>query len=193
MLETLPELSLPKQHSWTVSEYHRMVEVGLLRPDARVELLGGQIIDMSPIGPFHGSVTNQLSELFFASARGRWTTIVQNPVSLDDHSEPQPDITLAKRSADFYRKHHPAPNEVFLAIEVSDTTLELDRTEKIPAYGRFGIQEVWIVNLVDRVVEVHREPNFSGYSNVKILRPGDKALPLAFPDIMVDIAQLLNI
>src|ERR1700678_3366794 len=97
----------PAKHRISVKEYYRMAETGVLRSDARVELLDGQIIDMSPIGPFHGGVTNFLSKHFFAAARERWITSVQNPVRLDDHSEPEPDLMLLKPAADFYRKRHP--------------------------------------------------------------------------------------
>src|SRR5205814_6416011 len=129
----------PTKHRFNVKEYYRMAETGVLRPDARVELLNGEIIDMSPIGPFHGGVTNYLIEIFTAASKGRWMTSVQNPVRLDDYSEPQPDLALIKPSPDFYRKRHPQPEEVYLLIEVSDTSLTSDQKEKLPAYGRAGI------------------------------------------------------
>jgi Uma2 family endonuclease len=180
------------QHRFSVKDYYRMAETGVLRPDARVELLDGRIIDMSPIGPFHGGVTKYLNEIFTAASRGRWQTSVQDPLRLDEHSEPQPDLMLLKPAADFYRKRHPLPGEVFLLVEVSDTTLELDREEKLPAYGRAGIAEVWIVNLNHATIEVYREPHFTGYGSKTELRTGDLAKPLAFPDTMVDVAELLQ-
>ena len=169
-----------------------MAETGVLRPDARVELLNGEIIDMSPIGPFHGGVTNYLIEIFTAASKGRWMTSVQNPVRLDDHSEPQPDLVLLKSSPDFYRRQHPQPADVYLLIEVSDSSLASDREAKLPAYGRAGIAEVWIVNLIDQAVEVYREPHFTGYGAKTILRAGDQAAPQAFPDVTVDVAELLK-
>ena len=169
-----------------------MAETGVLRPDARVELLDGQIIDMSPIGPFHGSVTKYLNQLFSAAARGRWITAVQDPVRLDDHSEPQPDLMLLKPVPDFYRQRHPQPADVFLLVEVSDTSLAADRNEKLPAYGRAGIAEMWIVNLNDETIEVYREPHFTGYGSRTILRVDDKATPQAFPDVAVDVTELLK-
>jgi Uma2 family endonuclease len=180
------------QHRFSVKDYYRMAETGVLRPDARVELLDGRIIDMSPIGPLHGGVTKHLNEIFTAASRGRWQTSVQDPLRLDEHSEPQPDLMLLKPAADFYRKRHPLPGEVFLLVEVSDTTLELDREEKLPAYGRAGIAEVWIVNLNHATIEVYREPHFTGYGSKTELRTGDLAKPLAFPDTMVDVAELLH-
>lgn len=169
-----------------------MAETGVLKPDARVELLDGRIIDMSPIGPFHGGVTNYLIEIFTTASKGRWKTSVQNPVRLDDHSEPQPDLMLLKPVADFYRKRHPQPEDVFLLVEVSDTTLTTDREDKIPAYGQAGIGEVWIVNLADLIIEVYREPHFTGYGSKTILRVGDKVSPQAFPDVVVDVEELLQ-
>ena len=169
-----------------------MAETGVLRPDARVELLDGRIIDMSPIGPFHGGVTNYLVETFTAASRGRWRTSVQNPLHLDEHSEPQPDLMLLKPAADYYRKQHPLAADVFLLVEVSDTTLELDREEKLPAYGRAGVAEVWIVDLNHAAIEVYREPHFTGYASKTVLRTGEQAKPLAFPDAIVDVAKLLK-
>src|SRR5437870_689405 len=93
----------PTKHRFNVKEYYRMAETGVLRPDTRVELLNGEIIDMSPIGPFPGGVTNYLIEIFTAASQGRWMTSVQNPVHLDEYSEPQPDLMLLKPSPDFYR------------------------------------------------------------------------------------------
>jgi Uma2 family endonuclease len=180
------------QHRFTVEDYYRMAETGVLRPDTRVELLDGKIIDMSPIGPFHGGITKFLNGFFTAAAKGRWIVAVQDPVRLDKHSEPQPDLLLLKPRADFYRKRHPQPEDAFVLIEVSDTTLETDRDEKLPAYGRAGISEVWIVNLVELTVELYREPTFTGYGSKIILRAGDKAAPLVFPDAAVDVAELLR-
>ncbi len=169
-----------------------MAETGVLRPDARVELLDGRIIDKSPIGPFHGGVTNYLVETFSGASRGRWRTSVQNPLHLDEHSEPQPDLMLLKPAADYYRKQHPLPADVFLLVEVSDTTLELDRAEKLPAYGRAGVAEVWIVDLNHAAIEVYREPHFTGYASKTVLRAGDHAKPSAFPDAVLDVAVLFT-
>ena len=180
------------QHRFNVKEYYRMAETGVLPPDARVELLDGKVIDMSPIGPFHGGVTDYLNEVFAAASKGRWRTRVQNSLRLDDHSEPQPDLVLARPAPDFYRKRHPQPEDVFLLVEVSDSTLETDQEDKIPTYGRAGIPEVWIVNLNELTVEVYREPNFTGYGSKTVLSAGAQANPLAFPDVAVDVAELLK-
>src|SRR5207249_12101922 len=140
----------PTKHRFNVEEYYRMAETGVLKPDARVELLNGEIIDMSPIGPFHGGLVNRLTRLFNKLSKGLWLVSSQNPLRLDDHSEPEPDVMLLKPATDDYTSRHPQPEDVFLLVEVSDTTLDYDRENKLPVYGSAGIAEVWIVNLVDR-------------------------------------------
>ena len=180
------------QHRFNVNEYYRMAETGVLRPDARVELLDGKIIDMSPIGPFHGGLVNRLIRKFAKLSNGRWMLSAQNPLRLDDQSEPEPDVMLLKPAADDYTSRHPQPDDVFLLIEVSDSTLDYDREEKLPAYGRAGVTEVWIVNLQDATLEIYREPHFTGYGSKTILHAGEQAKPLAFPDAALDVAELLK-
>jgi Uma2 family endonuclease len=182
----------PAKHRLSVKEYYRMAETGVLDPDARVELLDGEIIDMSPIGPFHGGVTTILIDLFTAASKGRWLTTAQIPVRLHDHSEPQPDLMLLKPSPNFYRKRHPRPEDLFLLVEISDTSLEKDQGRKLPAYARAGIAEVWIVNLNELTIEVYRQPHFAGCASKTILQAGDKASPQRFPDVKVDVAELLK-
>lgn len=180
------------EHRFSAVDYYRMAETGVLKPDARVELLDGKIIDMSPIGPFHGGLVNRLSRLFNKQAGGRWLVSTQNPIHLDDHSEPQPDLMLLKPAPDDYTSRHPVPDDVFLLVEVSDTTLAFDRDRKLPLYGRAGISEVWIVNLLEKTIEVYREPHFSGYSFHRVLRSGQTAAPVSFPDVTVGVAELLK-
>lgn len=169
-----------------------MAETGVLPANARVELLNGEIIDMSPIGPFHGGVANYLTEMFTAAAKGRWITTIQNPLHLDDQSEPQPDVLLLKPAKDFYRRRHPQPEDVFLLVEISDTSLQAGQEEKLPIYGKAGIPEVWIINLNELTIEIYREPHFNGYGSKTILRAGDEAKPLAFPDVAINVAELLK-
>lgn len=180
------------QHRFSVKDYYRMAETGVLSPDARVELLDGRIIDMSPIGPYHSGTVNRLSQIFQHKAQGRWMVSTQNPLHIDDYSEPEPDIMLVKPAADFYTKVHPNPADVFLLIEVADASLFYDRDDKLPAYGRADVCEVWIVNLVEQKLEVYRDPNFTGYGSKTILRLGQQAIPQAFPDLAVDVAELLK-
>ena len=181
-----------RKHRFSVKEYYRMAEIGLLPPDARVELLNGEIIDKSPTGSFHGGVVSRLTRLFNKLSKNRWLVSPQNPLRLDDHSEPEPDLMLLKPAPDDYTNSHPQPDDVLLLIEVSDTTLEFDQTVKLPAYGRASIAEVWIVNLNELAVDVYREPHFTGYGRKTVLRAGEQAVPLEFPDVAVDVAELLK-
>lgn len=169
-----------------------MAETGVLKPDARVELLEGQIIDMSPIGPFHGGVVGRLARLFNKIAGDRSLVLSQHPLHLDDHSEPQPDFLLLKPIPGDYTTRHPQPEDVYLLAEVSDSTLDRDCNEKLPVYGRAGIREVWIANLVNLTIEVYREPHFTGYGSKRIVRAGDQVSPQAFPDAAIDVAELLK-
>jgi Uma2 family endonuclease len=179
-------------HRFSVKDYYRMAETGVLRPDARVELLDGRIIDMSPIGPLHGGVVNRLNRFFHRYSRDRWLQTMQNPLHLEDHSEPQPDLMLLRPAADDYESGHPEPQDVFLLIEVSDSTLETDRELKLPAYGRAGVAEVWIVNLLNGTLEVYREPHDAGYTKTQVLHEGQSAAPAYFPDAVIEVAKLLR-
>jgi len=181
------------EHLFSVADFYRMAETGVIKTDARVELLGGKIIDMMPIGPFHAGSVNRLIRLFSSLSRGRWLVSAQNPVRLTEYSEPQPDLMLLRPTADDYMSRHPLPADVFLLIEVADSSLEFDREEKLPAYGRAGISEVWLVNLTAKAIEVFREPHFTGYGLSKILGRGDNASPASFPDAVVDVAELLRL
>jgi len=185
-------MPIQSAHRFTVSDYYRMGETGMLRPDARVELLDGKIIDMSPIGLPHAAVVKNLVHFFRLLDRDQCVFSIQDPLRLDDRSEPQPDLMLLKPSANFYASHPPRPDDVFLLVEVSDSTLEFDREEKLPRYGRAGITEVWIANLIDSTVEVYREPHFTGYGSVTILQACDKASPAAFPEITVNVASVFK-
>jgi Uma2 family endonuclease len=182
----------PTKHRFNVNEYYRMGETGVLPPDARVELLDGEIIDMSPIGPFHSGVTKYLIKVFSNAAKERWVLAVADPVRLDDYSEPQPDIMLVKLNSDFYRNKHPEPSDVYLLIEVADSSLERDLLEKLPKYARAGIPEVWIINLNDETIEIYRQPNFTAYGSKAVLSAGDFAKPEAFPDVSIDVKDLLK-
>ena len=180
------------KHRFTTEDYHRMTETGVFRPDDRVELLDGEIFDMSPIGPSHGSVTKRLNQCFHQLAQGRWIVSIRDPVHLETYSEPQPDLMLLKVTPDFYRLRYPLPADVFLLVEIAEASIEYDRQKKLPAYGRAGIREYWIVNLEEKAVEVYREPHLTGYRSRLILHSGDKAHPLAFPDALVDVAELMK-
>src|SRR5437764_582462 len=179
-------MSTVATHRFSTKEYHQMADKGVLPPDARVELLDGRIIDTPRISPGHGGATKRLNHYLTQLAKGRWVVSVQSPVYLDESSEPEPDIMWLRPKSDFYSARHPRPRDVLLLIEVADSSLDYDREEKLPAYTRAAISGVWIVNLKDGAIEVHREPEGAAYNSTALLRPGDKARPLAFPDVVLD-------
>jgi Uma2 family endonuclease len=153
----------PRKHLITVDEYYRMAEVGLLAPDARVELIEGEIIDMAPIGISHGSVVDRLNRLFVRAVGDRAIVRVQGMILFGTRSAPQPDVVLLAPSPDDYAHAHPLPHDMLLVVEVSDTTLRHDRDVKVPLFARHGIPEAWIVDLQHGELHVYRSPHQGGY------------------------------
>ncbi len=159
------------RRKFTVHEYHRMAEAGILHEDDRVELIEGEIVDMTPIGSWHFTCVNRLNKLLVTSVGDQAIVSVQNPVRLNDHREPQPDLTVI-RNRD-YRSSLPIPEDVLLLIEVSDTTLAYDRNVKLPLYAQAGIPEVWILDLASETIERHTEPSGNDYRHTEKVRRGE--------------------
>jgi Uma2 family endonuclease len=159
------------RHRLTVADYHRLGEAGILGADERVELLEGQLVDMSPIGPRHALAVDALNELLVLAVAGRAHVRVQNPISLDGGSEPQPDLAVVRRPWSGYPRAHPGPADILLLIEVADSSLELDLGAKRAIYARAGIAEFWIVDLTTDTVLVHRDPDGDGYRSVTLAKP----------------------
>ena len=180
------------RHRFTVAEYDRMVEAGILGVDDRVELIDGEILQTSPIGQGHASAVRRLIRLLTTLAGDAAIVDAQNPIHLDGYSEPQPDLALLAPRSDFYREVHPDARDIFLLIEVADSTLDFDRQIKLPRYARAGIPEVWLVNLHADVVEVHRDPTVEGYRAVDVRRHGESLAPLAFPGREVAVTEILG-
>jgi Uma2 family endonuclease len=182
----------PRRHRITVDEYYRMAEVGLLAPDARVELIEGEIIDMAPIGAEHGSVVDYLTRLLIRAADERAIVRVQGAVRLSQRSEPEPDIALLKPRADFYRRAQPTGSDTLLIIEVSDSTLHYDRDIKVPLYARHGVPEVWIVDLQHGRLLSYGSPVQGSYEKRQdTAQPGIIALA-SLPDVTVDLSTILG-
>jgi Uma2 family endonuclease len=181
------------RHQFTVDDYHRMAEAGILRDDSRVELIDGEIVDMSPIGQKHQSCVDALAILAF-EARGSSGIVVrvQGSLRLNQQAEPQPDLVLLRPSPDIYRQRVAEPADVLLVVEVSDTTFMYDRNVKIPLYARNGIPEAWIVDINGHRVLVFREPLAGEYRQVSEARAGEQLIPVAFPQWTVDVGQLLE-
>jgi Uma2 family endonuclease len=176
---------------FTVAEYHTMLDAGILTEDDRVELIEGEIVQMTPIGSPHAGQVNRLTRTLVRALGERGVVTVQNPVTLNDLSEPQPDLTVLRPRGDDYAGAHPAPDDVLLLIEVADTSLAYDRQVKLPLYARCGIPEVWILAVQNAVLEVHRSPAGAVYVEIQQLRAGDTVTPLAFPEVTFEVAALL--
>ena len=187
-----PMESWPRRHRITVDEYYRMAEIGLLAPDARVELIEGEIIDMPPIGSEHASVVDQLTQLLVHAVGERGIVRVQSAVRLSRITEPEPDVAVLVPRADFYRHAHPSGSEILLLIEVSDSTLRFDCDVKVPLYARNGVAEVWIVDLQSRCLLTHAGPAEGRYrSRATIDRP--QTMPIsALPGVTLDLSKLLS-
>jgi Uma2 family endonuclease len=190
-MEAEPDAWLPF-HRFTVGEYYRMFEIGLLAPDARVELIEGEIIDMTPIGSLHCGTVDWITALFHRTVSQHALVRTQGVVALSGFSEPQPDIALLERRKDFYRKAHPGAPETFLIVEVSDSSLRTDQLVKIPLFAHFGVPEVWVVDLLNERLHFYRSPREGDYTDVSsTAEPGLTALS-ALPDIAVDLSELFG-
>ena len=180
------------RHQINVDEYHRMADTGIISPDARVELIEGEIIDMDDTGPSHGGTTDQLYEILFQAIAGRAHIRCQAPLLLSNLSEPQPDFVVARRRADFYKWRPLGPVDTFLVIEVSNTRLRFDTQVKAPLYARHGIPEMWIVDLTGREVRFHRSPRDGRYSDVtSTSTPGTVVLG-ALPEVHIDLSHIFD-
>jgi Uma2 family endonuclease len=180
------------KHWISVDEYERMGHAGIFGDDARLELLEGEIYEMSPIGSPHAACVKYLNTLFNRLFSGKMLVGVQDPIRLDDFSEPQPDIALLRWRDDFYKNSHPTPADVLLVIEVADTTVESDRSYKLPLYAKAGIPEVWIVNLPDETIELYAEPASGVYQVSKTFERGEEVQAQGVSELRVGVADILG-
>lgn len=179
----LPERPRPLRRA----EYDRLVALGAFE-DERVELLHGVLVDMSPNDPAHASPIERLNMLLVPALVGRALVRIQLPIVAHDESEPEPDVAVVPLGS--YRAEHPA--QAHLIVEVALSSLNKDRKVKAPLYAASGFPEYWIVNVPDRVVEVHRAPSAGAYASVEVRREGEALRPLAFPDVVIDVAEIFR-
>jgi Uncharacterized protein conserved in cyanobacteria len=177
---------------FSVDEYYRMAEAGILREDDRVELIEGEIVEMSPIGSRHAACVGRLTEILGQLAAGKAILWVQNPVLIDEYSEPLPDVALLKRREDFYAEGHPTASDVLLLIEVADTSVEYDRNIKLPLYAKAGISEVWLVNLPQETIEIYRQPLDKTYREVRLVKRGESLEAEALSNLMLEADSVLG-
>jgi Uma2 family endonuclease len=182
----------PQRHRLTVDDYHRMAEVGLLAPDARVELIEGEIIDMPPIGSPHGSVVDRLNQLMVRAVGDRGIVRVQGAVRLSRFSEPQPDLALLVPRPNFYADRQPTAADTFLIVEVSETTTRYDLKIKSSLYARHGVPEYWVIDLAGGQLHFFRGPTADGFTHARIVPSSGPVAIAALSDVSIDLSAVLS-
>ncbi len=177
---------------FTTREYEQIIAAGVIAEDDRIELLEGEIVEMSPIGPSHSACIDRLNQHLQRLVGDSAIVRVQSPVRLSEYSAPQPDLTLLQPRHDFYATGHPEPEDILLLIEVSESSLAYDRAVKLPLYAQVGIPEVWVVALLPQVIEVHRSPGENGYVDMQQFRRGDKLSAINFPELALTVDAVLG-
>ena len=177
---------------FTVDEYYRMAEAGILAESERTELIDGEIIEMSPIGVRHAAVVMRVNNLLVPLFKDKALLGPQFPLRLNDFNEPQPDIALLKPRKDCYRSRHPGAKDALLVVEISDSSLKYDQGRKLGIYARAGIREVWIADLRGNRLYVYRQPSAGSYKIPLQLRRGDSVSCLAFPKVEIRVDEILG-
>ena len=190
--DTPPLPAWVARYRFDVHQYHAMAKAGVLKEDDRVELIDGEIVAMSSIGPAHVGAVNSSNMFWAIRLGGRAIVQIQNPIRLDERNQPQPDIAILKLKDDFYRSGLAGPDDVLLLIEVSDTSLRYDRRIKLALYARFGIPEFWIVNIRARSIEVYTDPVNGEYTSLQTFRRGQTITPTAFPDVVLPVSDVIG-
>ena len=183
---------LPRRRRLTVVDYFRMAQAGILGRDERVELIEGEIIDMTPPGSLHAGTVTQLADLLRRAVGDAALLQVQNPLSLDEYSEPEPDLALLRPRADFYKSRHPLPTDTLLVVEVADTPIGFDRDVKIALYARHRLAEAWLVDVRGQALTRYREPDQGTYTRVD---SPDLTQPIelsSLPGLVVDLRSLFG-
>jgi hypothetical protein len=173
---------------FTADEFERMARAGVFGEEERLELIDGEIVVMSPIGPGHGMCVSLLNERFVLGVGNRALVWIQSSARMALRSVPQPDLALLRRRS--YREANPTPEDILLVAEVADSSLRYDQTRKLALYASAGIAEYWVVSVEGEWLEVHRSPEGRGYRDSRRLHGGDTIAPLAFPDVAISVAEL---
>ncbi len=181
----------PRRLRFSVDDYYKMIEQGMVEDYERCEIIDGEMIQKMTIGDKHGWVVDLLAQYFVKSLPDTVRVRIQNPLRLSDFDEPEPDIVLADLTK-YDGKRHPRATETLLVVEVADTSLRFDRDTKLPLYAEAGIQEVWIVNLANDLVEVHHDPAVGIYQTAGIYRSGETITSNVLPDLMLKVDEILS-
>ena len=180
-------------HLWSIADYHQMIEAGILTSNDAVELLEGRIVQMSPQRPFHASCVQRCSNYLYEVLRGKAYIRMQLPVTLGNDSEPEPDIAVVRLNVDEYAHNHPVSKDIYLLIEVADTTLGRDRQQKSRIYAKNSILEYWILDLQKRQVFVFRRPENEVYQEELVLKSEESIVLLTFPNLEISLAALFAV
>ena len=181
-----------RRHRLTVAEYRAMGEHGTLAPDARVELVGGEIVDLLPIGTMHAGIVDQLTRLLGRAVGERAIVRVQNPIELPEHSMPQPDLALLRPRDDFYKRLQPGAADTLLVVEVADSSLAHDRDVKLPLYARHGVPAAWLIDVSGARIALCREPGADGYGRIDELAGLGRVDVPGLDGVAVDLSGLLD-
>lgn len=180
-----------KTRKFSVEEYEKLVETGVLTEEENVELIRGEITEMTPIGRKHADSVNRLNRIFSKELGDQVLVSVQNPLRIEPESEPEPDIVLFEYRDDLYEETHPGPEDVLLIVEVAQTSQELDREQKIPLYAENHVQETWLVDLEEKQIEQFRTPSGDTYKEIRIYEPGDSISPSACSELEMSVNRIL--
>lgn len=169
-----------------------MARAGVLKPDDRLELIEGEVIKMAPIGSPHAACVSRLNDLLSSLDKRKTMVRVQNPIRISDFSEPVLDIALLKPRKDYYSSRHPTPSDVFLVMEVADTSVHSDRQVKVPLYARALIPEVWLINLPRKIIEVYYEPVEGAYRKSRKHKIGETVVPGSVSGLELKVSDILG-
>ncbi len=181
----------PARLRFSVDEYYKMIELGMLKDYERAEIIEGELVKKMTVGNRHAFVVDTLTRFFVKNVSDDVLVRIQNPIRLTDYTEPEPDLVLADLTK-FDGKRHPRPAEVLLVVEVSDTTVKYDRETKLSLYGEAQIPEVWIVNLQKNIVEIHQKPSDGVYQLVKIFKRGEQIFSEMLPDLSISTDEIFG-
>ena len=184
-------VAIPR-HRFTVDDFARLGEAGIFAEDDRVELIDGEIRDLTPIDPPHAWIVNRLIRKLVLHLADRAWVSAQNPLRLDGHTEPQPDLVVARGGEDDYAERHPEAGDVLLVVEVADSSLRYDRAEKMPRYARAGIPEAWLVDVTGRAVTVCTVPGSGGYARERVFRPTAEIESAAVAGLRVAVTEIVG-
>jgi len=180
----------PLKYRFTVKDFHKLAETGILQETNKIELITGELINMSPIGSAHAGTVDKIVALLVRKINDKAIVRCQNPIILDDYSEPEPDIALVKFSKNFYTDNHPLPQDVLLVIEIADTSIRYDREIKIPLYAKADIPEVWLIDLNQKQLEIYTQPYEQSYRTIHLPHLTEKITAQLLPEVELSVSEL---